>query len=224
MIRTLSKTRFGSTTSLVLWLCIILSFATVSKAAPKSEHTALDIAANGNAPFALADFDGDKRLDIASVQVGQISASETRYWIHFQLSSGLRQFIPLNAPTGGLRIASLDVNGDTFVDLVVTTIWRQIPVAVLLNDGRGNFTLRDPRGFPVIMAAQPSSVSSGASAVEIVAALLSRNFVGRCDTAQRTASRNDCPALLRASDFTPKSLTPVESVLGRAPPASILHV
>ncbi|MGA2811641.1 MAG: VCBS repeat-containing protein [Candidatus Acidiferrum sp.] len=97
--------------------------------------------------FAIADFDGDSQPDFATVQPGPAMASRTNYWIHFELSLGNAQSFALSAPTGGLQIASRDVNGDSFLDLIVSTRISNQPVAVLLNDGRGRFRLADPAAF-----------------------------------------------------------------------------
>jgi hypothetical protein len=103
------------------------------------------------APFAIGDFDGDSRPDLATVRVGQISASNARYWINFELSAGSRQLIYFTAPVGGLEITTRDVNGDESVDLVVTTALLARPVAILLNDGHGKFTYRDAVEFTGIV-------------------------------------------------------------------------
>lgn len=219
MTRTPHKARVSSAITAALWLCLAAFFTTAVQAAAKPEETATEIATHTDAPFAIADFDGDAQLDIATVQVGQIGASDTRYWIHFRLSSGVRQLIPVTAPLGGLHIASRDVNGDSFVDLVVTTAWHELPVTVLLNDGRGNFTPRDPHSFPAVMAPSPASaVSAGRPGNDIAVALLSRNSPSRCETVQAVTSpaRNGTP--LRPSASQVKSLQLVELVLGRAPP------
>jgi hypothetical protein len=98
--------------------------------------------------FAIEDFDGDSRPDIATVLEGLSGSADNHYRIRFQLSSGGSQNIDLTAPVGGLDISSRDVNGDDFLDLVVTTAGTNRPVAVLLNDGAGNFTASDPSAFP----------------------------------------------------------------------------
>jgi len=99
-------------------------------------------------PFAIADFDGDRRPDLASVQGGRSDSFSTDYWIQLQLSALGRQSIRLVAPAGGLLIEARDVNGDHAVDLVLATAWFRQPVAIFLNDGHGNFSRAEPTAFP----------------------------------------------------------------------------
>jgi hypothetical protein len=98
--------------------------------------------------FAISDFDGDRRPDIASIQPAPNGPGRTNYWIQVQLSETGRQFIRLAGPAGGLQIEARDVNGDRAVDLVVTTAWFRQPVAIFLNDGHGSFTQTEPDSFP----------------------------------------------------------------------------
>jgi hypothetical protein len=98
--------------------------------------------------FAIEDFDGDSRPDIATVIEGRSGTADNHYRIRVQLSSGSSQNIDLTAPMGGLDLSSRDVNGDDFLDVVVTTAGTNRPVAVLLNDGAGTFTASDPAAFP----------------------------------------------------------------------------
>lgn len=101
-----------------------------------------------NAYFAIADFDGDLKPDVATVEVQRVGAAlNARYSIRFELTAGVSQNFGLGAPAGGLQIVARDVNGDSFLDLLVSTAWRNQEVAVLLNDGRGNFTLAEPGQF-----------------------------------------------------------------------------
>ncbi len=97
--------------------------------------------------FAVADFDGDSLPDFATVQPDMAMAAHMRYSIRFAFSLGRAQSFAVSAPTGGLRLASRDVNGDSFLDLIVSTRISNEPVAVLLNDGRGNFRLADTEAF-----------------------------------------------------------------------------
>jgi len=98
--------------------------------------------------FAIADFDGDLRPDLATVQVGRSDVSNTDYWIQLRLSAAGRQTILVVAPAGGLQITARDVNGDHALDLVLTTAWLREPVAIFLNDGHGSFSRVDPNRFP----------------------------------------------------------------------------
>ncbi len=113
--------------------------------------------AQNSARFAIADFDGDNLPDMASVQIDQSGTYQSRYRIRFSLSTGLQQTVSVMGPVGGLLIASQDVNGDDFLDLVVKSAWQEQPVAVLLNDGHGNFIAVQPAAFPQIHWKSPSS-------------------------------------------------------------------
>ena len=101
-----------------------------------------------NLSFSVADFDGDSRPDLASVEAGSSDSARTDYWIQLQLSATGRRTFRIVAPLGGLQIASRDVNGDHAPDLVLTTAWLGQPVAILLNDGHGNFSQVEPAVFP----------------------------------------------------------------------------
>jgi hypothetical protein len=107
--------------------------------------------ASGFSPrFAIADFDGDRKPDLATVQVVREEALDSFYSIRLQLSAGEESAIGIAGPRGGLELVALDVNGDDAIDLVVTTAMDSHFVAVLLNDGHGKFTLAKAGAFPNI--------------------------------------------------------------------------
>ncbi len=123
-------------------------------------------------PFAIADFDGDSRPDLASVESGQTNFIDTEYWIQLRLSTAGWQSIRLVAPVGGLQIAARDVNGDEWLDLVVTTAWSNRPVAVYLNDGHGGFTHAEPIAFPAAFRESSAAwLPAEGTAAEAVGAL-----------------------------------------------------
>jgi hypothetical protein len=123
--------------------------------------------------FAIADFDGDNRPDLASVEFAR--SGPQSYAINLRLTSGSRQSIYIAAPEGGLQLRAQDVNGDSFPDVVVTTFWTDRPVAVLLNDGRGNFTRSEPSAFPrAFEKSENSLTSTNDNKADAVAALPSR--------------------------------------------------
>ena len=102
----------------------------------------------GSSHFAIADFDGDLRPDLAMIRVTQDGAPVNQYSIELKFSSGKRAPIGLIGPAGGLEVSPQDVNGDQFADLVVTSIVDREFVAILLNDGKGNFTQVDSADYP----------------------------------------------------------------------------
>src|SRR5216683_1520687 len=147
--------------------------------------------------FAIADFDGDRRPDLATVQVGQGSSWDTQYWVAFQLSGGSRQTLGITAPTGGLQITSRDVNGDDFLDVVVTTAWTNRPVAVLLNDGQGNFRASSPSAFPrAFTTSEKSWICITDEIKDAVALLLSRYPTVNCPEVSRFSSPRNVTGLL----------------------------
>ncbi len=163
---------------------LCLGFAACGNAASPGPQSWPVSSTQARSQFAIADFDGDNRPDLATVQVGQGSSWDTRYWIAFQLSRGSRQVLGVTAPTGGLQITSRDVNGDSFLDVVVTTAWTNRPVAVLLNDGQGNFRASSPSAVPVAFT---TSETLGPpllmSLKDATAVLLSRHPTGNCSEA-----------------------------------------
>lgn len=199
----------------VLVLCLVIT----GKAAALPAASA---SAQAGSRFAIADFDGDSQPDLATVQVGQVTASHARYWIHFQLSKGPRQFIGVTAPVGGLEIALRDVNGDRSLDLIVTTAWLNQLVAVLLNDGHGNFTLHDPASFPESVLGYETSCSPASVQVKDAAAVFTRAS-GDCELNHAVSC---VPRLSGRLRFEPPQ-DPVFSlgfpVLGRAPPVFVYH-
>ena len=136
--------------NLFLWisLLVLFGFAGSGLAEAADVQSAPTASVGPGTSFAIADFDGDQRPDLASVDASRIGSSSTDYWVQFQLTASGRQAMQLFAPPGGLTIEARDVNGDHAVDLVLTTAWFKQPVAVLLNDGHGRFTRAEPSEFP----------------------------------------------------------------------------
>jgi hypothetical protein len=174
--------------------------------------------------FAIADFDGDSRPDLATVETGLIGASHARYWIGFRMSAGSQQMIGVNGPVGGLEIASRDVNGDNIIDLVVSAAWLKSPVAVLVNDGHGNFTVHDPAAFsgaltnPSRTLDSPNRQDSDRAAAVSARTLIDFVASERAATSTRDSEKFSTSNWLR-NDF---SLAVCSS--GRAPPLSVHHV
>jgi hypothetical protein len=201
------------------------SVATASEAPlPSWPVSAAQATSQVTSQFAIADFDGDSRPDLATVQAGQSGSSDVRYWIRFQLSTGMHQIVGITAPTGGLQIASRDVNGDNFVDLVVTTAWTNRPVAVLLNDGRGDFTRSDPSAFPAsIWTLERCWTRTVDEIRDAVVLPLARSFSGDCEGGSSASSPRSAIGVLAPWVSGNSSFSSIVPFLGRAPPALALH-
>ena len=168
--------------------------------------------------FAIDDFDGDSTPDIATVLDGR-SDADNHYRIRFQLSSGGSQNIDLTAPVGGLDLSSRDVNGDDFLDVVVTTAGTNRPVAVLVNNGAGTFTASDPAAFPGAFRKSSNSWSGLTEELrEAPPASLSRFFSSDLDASNGTfALPVEIGVLARRSERLEIRDAEI-SYFGRAPP------
>jgi hypothetical protein len=207
------------------FLCVILGFAACGNAASTGPQSWPVSSTQATSQFAIADFDGDNRPDLATVQVGHRGSSDTQYWIAFQLSRGSRQILGITGPTGGLQVTSRDVNGDSFLDVVVTTTWTNRPVAVLLNDGQGNFRASSPSAFPGVFTTSEKSWACIADEVkEATAVLLSRYPTGNCPESSRPSSPRNVTGLLVLRTSRNSLSSAVASFLGRAPPSFVLHI
>ncbi len=121
--------------------------------------------------FAIADFDGDRKPDVATVQVVREAALDSVYFIRLQLSTGEESAIGIIGPQGGLELVARDVNGDDAMDLVVTAAMGSHFVAVLINDGHGKFTLAKAGAFPSIESDEGNRLVATQEPAEECAAL-----------------------------------------------------
>ena len=140
----LGPIRFLYASLCLLFFADLLTGAARAAELPRTQAASLDPGLS----FSIADFDGDSKPDLATVQNGTSDSVHTNYRIQLQLSAVGLQSFQIAGPLGGLRIVSRDVNGDNAPDLVLTTAWLRQPVAILLNDGRGNFSRLDPGAWP----------------------------------------------------------------------------
>ena len=117
--------------------------------------------AGGATRFAIADFDGDSQPDTAAIRTARVSSPLAEYFLELRLSSGSRPAIGIVGPAGGLRVTPQDVNGDKIADLVVTSAFDAHFVAILLNDGKGNFRRVASSDFPNVGKNPDSRLLSG---------------------------------------------------------------
>jgi len=172
-----------------------------------------------NSDFAIADFDGDRKPDLATVDLERFDSLNARYSITFHLTAGGGQSIGVAAPFGGLQIAARDVNGDNAPDLIVSTAWLHQPVAILLNDGHGQFTLASPDAFPATVWESCTGWESKTNQIHENSALPCTGYSsGECKGWDRVS----LPQQLRERLSLPDSRVPTSpdqlSHFGRAPP------
>jgi hypothetical protein len=123
--------------------------------------------------FVIADLDGDRKPDLALVEMGSARSASSNYSIRLQFGAGAESAIRVNAPQGGLQVAARDVNGDDSLDLVVTSNVDGRFVEVLLNDGHGNFSVAEPGAYPEVEKEANEFLTGPAGAVTDRATLAS---------------------------------------------------
>jgi len=182
------------------------------------------VSSTGIPQFAIGDFDGDRKPDLAEVQVEKSNSKSTQYSIKVHLTSGSDQSIGVTAPFGGLQIVPRDVNGDNALDLVVSTSFEHQPVAIFLNDGHGNFSRAETSSFPDAFGksdtkwkTDPTTRSTDALGVP------PQSNIGLCLQAESLQCYRLRAHLVPAPNpgFLPSAL--LTSRAGRAPPSEVRH-
>jgi hypothetical protein len=205
-------------------LCFVLGATGWVNAASTSRPQPQGYSVGLNASFAIADFDGDRKPDLATVEAQKGSSSNTtRYSIRLQLTAGTTQVFGVTAPAGGLQIVARDVNGDNALDVLVSTAWLNKQVAVLLNDGHGNFTLADPADFPSARREREGRWNSENGPLCDGSVLVRIEYPA---SGPNRGSKFDSPAgeFGKAHPFVPAAPKRLlhSSLLGRAPPTFVL--
>jgi hypothetical protein len=209
---------------MLLLFCAVFCFGTRGTGLSSQRVGAFAHGAAAATHFAIADFDGDDRPDLATVETGLVGASHARYWIGFRMSAGARQTIGVNAPVGGLEIASRDVNGDNIVDLVVSTAWLKSPIAVLVNDGHGNFTIRDPAAYSSALISPNRTLSAPSQENPVEALAISARSSDDFVATERTAPARTASEKIAKHDSFSNISHPIVRRSGRAPPLSIHYI
>jgi hypothetical protein len=176
--RTTAKAALFISCAALLVGCAVLGLATAPASAATPAQDSSHAAARANSSFAIADFDGDQRPDLATAEIERSDSRFTRYLIRLQLAAGpgrSKQSGQVSGVTGAFgvpRISAIDVNGDHALDLVLTAAGQQQPIAVLLNDGRGKFSLANPRDFPSAVSDSPWRLGSASHQFQDLAVLI----------------------------------------------------
>ena len=209
----------------LLILCLVAGVVCRADAAGTSTQHSQASPLGSNSNFTIADFDGDQKPDLATVEVQKSSSSRTtRYSIRFQLTAGIAQVFGVTAPSGGLQIVARDVNGDNALDVLVTTVLQHEQVAVLLNDGHGKFRLADANEIPAALRENSKRWNSGAIPLCDSSALVRVEYpAGELDRESKFDAPQSYFERVHNSIGQRSIRVSLFSALGRAPPAFILQ-
>jgi hypothetical protein len=173
--------------------------------------------------FAIADFDGDRHPDFASIEARQNRPGSSDYSIQIDLSEVGRQSIHLVGPVGGLLIEARDVDGDRTIDLVVSTAWRKQPVAIFLNDGHGSFSRAEVAAFPGALSECETKFVSASNPAADALGVSRQAGAGICPEENDSGFERSpaCLILFLSAGFPSDSFLTSHS--GRAPPCEVRH-
>ena len=202
-----------------LRLCLLVLVGSFFGRIPAQASNASLPISGARLPFAIDDLDGDHRPDLASVQQISNSSSATIYRVEFQLSATGQQSIHLVGPSGGLRIATRDVNGDDIPDLIVSVAWREEPLGVLVNDGRGAFSLAAlSSSFPRAFGGSGKTLNCKLPPQTDTVATPPKLPVGDFSGSKYLLHPSPATGSIPRANFRTLSSLLLESLLGRAPP------
>jgi hypothetical protein len=220
------SSNFGTKRCLLrfLFLWLLLAFVSARATAGTDAQNLPVTSAEPGPSFAIADFDGDLRPDLASVQTERSDLTHIDCWIQLRLTATAWRSIEVVAPVGGIRLVARDVNGDKAPDLVLSTLLKQ-PVAILLNNGHGMFVQVGPANFPDAIC-NPETNWASAIRPEAVAGAVGTPPQSRSEVRPETL---DLPRLPSQVDYiaSPRSGFLLGCFLvshaGRAPPSEEFH-
>jgi hypothetical protein len=213
-----------ATVRALVLLCFFAAVACRADANGNSTRRSQASALGINSYFAIADFDGDEKPDLATIEVEKGSSSRTtQYSIRFQLTAGVAQVFGVTAPSGGLQIVARDVNGDNALDVLVTTSFEHEQVAVLLNDGHGKFRLADASDFPAAIQENGRRWNSGTILPCDGSALIRIEYpAGELGRESKFDGPQSYFKSARPFDSQGSAGSSLFSLLGRAPPSVVL--
>src|SRR5215468_10405172 len=101
------------------------------------------------APWALADLDGDHAPDFATGQRLGRTTDGYFYRVQLQLSSDVSSssFTLLHNNALGLKITGVDIDGDDDIDLIISDGFSHQHIGIWFNDGKGHFAKSLPDRF-----------------------------------------------------------------------------
>jgi hypothetical protein len=97
-------------------------------------------------PWTAADLDGDRKLDLARPGAFRAEPGGFLQELHFRFASTQRSVITVHLSSVAHRVTFRDLDGDSDRDLVLEGMDSN-PIAVLLNDGGGQFHLANLEDF-----------------------------------------------------------------------------
>lgn len=208
-----------------LWAALLFGFVASAAGPPIPALPNTDLSRGRlTNPWTIADLDGDHHPDSAKSSAVGMDVQGYLYRVEFQFSGGLPNK-PFTVSTGsrlGLNIVPRDIDGDSDMDLVITTGPLHQLVGIWINDGNGGFTPADSSLYPA---------QDGTQGLGFVEASRDPSCIPVSDESQRPASvipetaplwrLKTALASAQTAAIAPSSLDHAGKTRSRAPPQSL---
>ena len=211
----------------ILFLILVLAAANACVAATGqgSIASSLHLRSLEHVGWAVADFDGDSRPDMAITKMNAQGGGYV-FGLELNLSAShagepaarVPAFPFIASSMFGVHLTPRDVDGDHDLDIVVTMGFTRQPVAVWINDGQGGFEEGDLAAYPAL-SCHDELLLSPKSSPQNTRALFDqsrRSWLTACGLLQ-PFMRSDRGAILRSGFLI--SRVPADRRSARAPPS-----
>ena len=110
--------------------------------------------------LAVADFDGDNKLDGAVILKPGLSMAPGSFQIDLHFTGRNNTNIVFQTPESQITVAALDIDHDGDIDLVIEQSLTRKRLQVWINDGHGNFEQGRVEDYPSVVRSVPNAIQS----------------------------------------------------------------
>ena len=128
-----------------LSLCVVASG--LSAASPDARDLVQNLSSPSVAGWALSDFDGDSKVDLATTGLGRGDGRGYAHEVRIDLSAFPETSFTFRSHSASVQLSAWDIDGDHDRDILILESSTLEPVGIWLNDGAGHFREGDLADF-----------------------------------------------------------------------------
>jgi hypothetical protein len=141
------------------WRLLLLFLASgalvVSAGSPRSQDLSRVLSSPTVTGWALADFDGDDSVDLATASSARHDARGYAQEVLISFGSHRQSSFRFRSLSATVDLSTPDIDGDQDHDLVAREPWSMTPIGVWINDGEGAFHEGNLADFPALSRRGP---------------------------------------------------------------------